>query len=379
MVFFSCTTQTNDGLKTINIFEAEEGRISISEIVEDITYIPLASDSILAYIMNVVYFDGDYFVKDNKSKFLRFDRDGNLLNQIGRRGRGPGEYRYASDFVIHPITGKIYISGGKPDQIMVFSRYGKFLKAIDLTKTYATSLGVSGENLFLFYLNSAEHNEENMELLDADGNSIKSYPNKYKFERGRAMVAFSGECVTYLLEDKLHFKEIFSDTIFCIDGQNMSPKLILNSEDKGFTPEKRMKVIEEVSADLESLGESMTNSVKQSNLFETTNFLFYDYGYNKKGRVLIYNKSTGKTVEIDSQEGIKNDWDGGPNIQLKMAKDDNTVFSWISAFELKRYVASNEFKISTTKYPEKKKKLEQLANSLDENDNPVLMLVKLKE
>ena len=31
------------------------------------------------------------------------------------------------------------------------------------------------------------------------------------------------------------------------------------------------------------------------------------------------------------------------------------------------------------KYPEKKKQLEQLANSLDENDNPVLMLVKLKE
>ena len=31
------------------------------------------------------------------------------------------------------------------------------------------------------------------------------------------------------------------------------------------------------------------------------------------------------------------------------------------------------------KYPEKKKQLEKLANSLNENDNPVLMLVKLKE
>jgi len=32
-----------------------------------------------------------------------------------------------------------------------------------------------------------------------------------------------------------------------------------------------------------------------------------------------------------------------------------------------------------SKHPEKKKELEKLANSLDENDNPVLMLVKLKE
>ena len=46
---------------------------------------------------------------------------------------------------------------------------------------------------------------------------------------------------------------------------------------------------------------------------------------------------------------------------------------------LKSYVASDAFKSSSPKYPEKKKKLEQLANSLDENDNPVLMLVKLKE
>ena len=32
----------------------------------------------------------------------------------------------------------------------------------------------------------------------------------------------------------------------------------------------------------------------------------------------------------------------------------------------------------TPKYSEKKKALEKLANSLDENDNPVLMIVKLK-
>lgn len=43
------------------------------------------------------------------------------------------------------------------------------------------------------------------------------------------------------------------------------------------------------------------------------------------------------------------------------------------------YHPSNEFINPTSKYPEKKKELERLANSLSENDNPVLMLVKLKE
>ena len=77
--------------------------------------------------------------------------------------------------------------------------------------------------------------------------------------------------------------------------------------------------------------------------------------------------------------GIINDIDGGPSLFFKMAKDKNTVISWINAYELKDYVRSEDFKNSTPKYPEKKTELEKLANSLDENDNPVLMLVKLKE
>ncbi len=51
---------------------------------------------------------------------------------------------------------------------------------------------------------------------------------------------------------------------------------------------------------------------------------------------------------------------------------------WFEPYQLKMYMASQSFKNSTPKYPEKKKELEKLAASLDENDNPVLMLVKLK-
>jgi hypothetical protein len=42
-------------------------------------------------------------------------------------------------------------------------------------------------------------------------------------------------------------------------------------------------------------------------------------------------------------------------------------------------VTGNEFKNSSTKYPEKNKELEKLANSLKETDNPLLMMVRLKK
>ncbi len=56
-----------------------------------------------------------------------------------------------------------------------------------------------------------------------------------------------------------------------------------------------------------------------------------------------------------------------------------TLISWIDAIKVKAHVASEAFKNSTPKYPEKKKELEKLANSLKETDNLVLMLVRLKK
>jgi len=378
LVGFSGRSQISEALNMVNVLEANESELSISQIADDIVYIPLDNYIPLAYIMKVVYRDGDYFVKDNKSTFLRFNQNGEQINSIGKRGRGPGEYMYIVDFVVHPETGNIFIISDKEGKMLVYSAKGKFVKAIELTKRHAKSIGISADNLFLFYLDGREHNEENMELLDVNGNLIKSYTNNYKFERGKGILGLSGECLMYSFEDKLHFKEIFSDTLFYLEGANLVPKIILNSGEKRFTPEKRTQAIADMSLHPKTSSEKLVRSVLPNNLLETRNFLFYSYGYERKVKMLVCSKSSGENMEIVRSEGIKNDLDGGPNIDLKMTKDDNTVLSWINAYELKQFIESKDFKNSTPKYPEKKKELENLANSLDENDNPVLMLVKLK-
>jgi hypothetical protein len=76
---------------------------------------------------------------------------------------------------------------------------------------------------------------------------------------------------------------------------------------------------------------------------------------------------------------LTNDLDGGASFWPGKIINDSTLVSWIEALKLKEYIASNEFKESNPKYPEKKRELETLANSLKETDNPVLVLVRLKE
>jgi len=260
---------------------------------------------------------------------------------------------------------------------MIFSLEGEYLKTIDLINL-AKYIGITNQNLFMYYFNARQNIEKNIEILDKDGNLINTYSGKYNFTRDRVYNDWS-ECILYSYGGILHFKETHSDTIFYIDGLKYIPKMILNSGDRQFTLEKRERINNEFLQNPTKIGETMARTLRPINLFETRKYVFYFYRYDRKGRMLVYNKPTNNQIEIDSDIGIKNDIDGGLNIELKMTKDDNTVLSWFNAYELKQYIGSNAFKNSTPKYPEKKKELERLANSLDENDNPVMMLVKLKE
>ncbi len=59
---------------------------------------------------------------------MMFDLEGNFIRQIGRRGRGPGEYISAENFVLDHENGYIIVSDyGTPKQ-MFYDLDGRFIK-----------------------------------------------------------------------------------------------------------------------------------------------------------------------------------------------------------------------------------------------------------
>ena len=133
--------------------------------------------------------------------------------------------------------------------------------------------------------------------------------------------------------------------------------------------------------DADEIGE---NYIQPMNFLEFGAFIYYAFIYKfELGDVRIYgfigSKQNNFQALFNLGEGIANDIDGGPNILPLTTKNDNTIISLIDALTLKKYIITEEFKKSTPKYPEKKKELEKLANSLKETDNPVLMIVRLKK
>jgi hypothetical protein len=151
------------------------------------------------------------------------------------------------------------------------------------------------------------------------------------------------------------------------------PHLIIQLGERTITPKARSEFdhfqIEE-------------NYIKHLNLFEFGNFFFYGFIYSivpTEGAKLygfIGSKEGDFRTFFDLSQGIINDLDGGPNILPITIKDENTVIAMVEAIELKNYIVSDSFRNSKPKYPEKKRELENLANSLKETDNPLLILVR---
>lgn len=74
---------------------------------------------------------------------------------------------------------------------------------------------------------------------------------------------------------------------------------------------------------------------------------------------------------------LKDDIGGGPGFDPKFCSEGK-MYSWIDARELKNYVASKDFAEARVQNPKKQEDLKKLGLSLKDSDNPILILVRLK-
>jgi hypothetical protein len=389
IVLFSCT-QKKELNNIIDLTSITDPNVTnLSELGSDITYIPLQTNAgcLIKKIDKLIYEGGSYFLGsinkfplaeggspffvEPKNELYRFSKNGEFICQISREGEAPSEYKRIKDFMFNESNNTIEIFSGK--EVKEFSMEGIWKKKTNIEYDQVASLGHSNNQFLGFIDNSRGQNEYSFVRIDTNGKIINRFENKYKFTSAQG-IFYPAECIFYRYDGILHCKELHSDTIFSFDNGTFIPKYILKQGEAKFTSDLRENE--------QYIFKNREKIIIQENSFESKNYLFYQYMWKKRDNCLIKNKSNETQYLIDNEAGLVNDLDNGPNFKIQNTVTiDGTEYliSWIDAFEFKANVDSEAFKNSTPKYPEKKKKLEQLANSLDANDNPVLMLVKLKK
>jgi hypothetical protein len=374
--------ENKDYQNQINKFDLKElpkiSEVKLSDLrFIDIEYLPLeTNEQCLIPMINNIIFAEDYFLVHFYTLVFMFGNDGKFITKIGTEGRGPYEFTAVHDVDIDRKNQKIYLVDGWQKKFFIFSKNGDFIKTTPASTYSNISFRFTDLGILSYNLNSFANIENSYQLIDTTGRTIKNFPNKYNWNLGQKATTIIDENLFYKFNKKLYKKEIYSDTIYVFENMNFKPHLVIAHGERLLTTEARSKYEHPILIE---------KFISQKNLFEFGDYIYYEFMYDfKRGgnnflRGYIASKLDDTRYMINSDLGLVNDIDGGPNICPKIVKDDYTIISWIDASKLKAYVASATFKNSNPKYPEKKKELEKLANSLKETDNPVLMLVKLKK
>ncbi|TKG94924.1 6-bladed beta-propeller [Puteibacter caeruleilacunae] len=374
LIFVSCSNHEKTKIQEINPTKFEKTELFLSEYAESIDYIQLESNPPFSSIITCKVVDSLIYaaVRPN-GNMLVYDMKGKFQRKIGRNGRGPGEYKYAMHFCVDSDEGKVYVLSQK--KIIIYSIGGSFIKEISLADYDTTfcSIRVHHGNIYLFDNFCCGYMKYNWLVLNKEGEQVSSKLNSVAPFKCRQI---PGNKIVFEDDENMYYWNYLNDSIFQIKPDNHSLKYLFAHGNFRISPSNwdNDKIV-------------YGSCFRPDRIFKTHNslilryFMAHRYGIAvSKTRNLSF-----KSYEIDFSEkifGFINDIDGGMPLDPKQcvnSTDKQYLMSYIPALSLKQYVESNKFGQTKCKQPVLHEKLKAFASQIDENDNPILILAKLKE
>ncbi|PKP06921.1 MAG: hypothetical protein CVU10_05020 [Bacteroidetes bacterium HGW-Bacteroidetes-5] len=366
------------------------GFVNLSEVASSVKYIPLETNdySLLDNAPRPVMESGNFYIFSGKeSCYKAFSGDGKFIGRIGRKGRATGEYVH-----LQPFSLSFNFKNGNPllhsyNKIIEYDNDGKLVKEVlapDTLKSY-TSLKTMklGKNYLALYGNLSK-NRYKFFYFDSQGRIIDEYPKSYELSpvkqiRGDAdgeeevMVGFKVMITPSVYNYKDYIKVITetNDTIFSFGPQFERHIDYILDYGKEKTPDYPTDTERENSLYINSRFTCESDNfiffrihfpaTDQRNISSYTNLAIYSK--EKKELTLLKNSE----ADFRSLTGLRNDIDNGiPFWPSYISKDGEMIMSIpaLNFIELSKEYDSPEMK--------------KIAATLNENSNPVMVVVKLK-
>lgn len=359
--------------------------ISLDDIADDLIYIPLSNGIPVCRSFNVTWYNNSFYYNDGK-RIVRFDNEGKYIDALDNQGRGFEEYQLIVDCSIDPVNGNIYINSGI-DKIVVYDKNFDFLRSIK----YPVERGgivytrMFNNQIHFFYFNFLEDGY-NWVLTDTLGNIIrkKGSVDTYKLPILMSEIQiFSNSSNLYRYFNK-------NDTIYEINESGYKPYRLLNRDFKDgydlieYPAEYNTRESENPYRFIRSIfgfGDYwLINYIKvkytQANPRQEETVL-YDFNNNLSYLINSTTAQKGKLTQI----GLNNDWIGGGTIFPNNVLNINDTLYLLSVIEVSKLLEeskTNDFINGKPRRPEIRERFQKLIDTLQLEDNPILVLLKLK-
>lgn len=372
--------------------------VNLSEVASSVKYIPLETNdySLLDNAPRPVLENGNIYVYSGKEQCYKvFSGDGKFIGKIGIKGRAVGEYTH-----LQPFSLSFNHKNGNPllhsyNKIIEYDNDGKFVNEVlapDTLKSYSNlETQKLGKNYFALYGNLSE-NRYKFFYYDADGKIVDEYPKGYELvpvkpvqadDDGEEEVMIGFKVLItpsiYNFKDQIKVITVTDDTIFSFNQQFERHIDYILDYGKEKTPDYPTDTERENSLYINS---RLTNESDHHLFFrihfpETDRDKMADNStfaiYNKEKKQLTLLKYEKRDLNSDEsaknevwQKGFKNDIDNGIPFWPSYISIDGGMIMSIPAM---KFIELSEIYNS----PEMKK----VAATLNENSNPVMMVVTL--
>ena len=360
----------SDGFIKVDVTKKYSQKELILQDFMDVEYVVLEATDEFVNQGNVMSIGKEYITVRNDlndGNIYIYDRNGKAFRVINRKGLGSEEYTFISLIIIDEDKDEMFVYDHRIKKILVYDLYGKFKRFLLCKENvmYLEIFEYDKDNLICCNETATSlygtNNVESFYIISKqDGSIVKEMEVSYKQKTTSPTANISNEPVTILrkfpiapLNGDFIVSLFSSDTIFrYLPDHSMKPFIIRTPSVQSMNPE--------VFLFLGILTENyyFMSIVKKDPKAQG--------GLNM--RDIMYDKQ--KKVFYENYTIYNNDFRGRTEDLYKRTRSDEVAY-WNKneAFEL----------IEANKQGKLKGKLKEIADRLDEDANPVIMLVKHKK
>lgn len=350
--------------------------VPLSEIATNIQYIPMETNikCLLGQSPRIQITDHYIFISTDMEHLYRFSRNGKFLNEIGRVGRGPGEYVKIINYIIDEKNENIYVNDspfGK--KIICYNFEGKYLQKFKLDMNSMVIEFFYNDIMFHnMYYTHREIGKQTTEIgiYNKRGDIIKLFSStsdplkKY----GISIIPAIG----YTFQNVFHYKAPFCDTLYSISNLKIkSPEYFFDMGKAG----------RPIDAD-ELKNRKIQNTVAIMDICETPRFLLFTCTGEKNRQNILYNKTDRSVSNVTwrNTAGFEEDISGGLPFWPYLYSDSGNEKLLVDFVLPQDLIAHMQTEYSKEKSSSsiQTKTLKEMCDKMSESDNLILRIVTLK-
>ncbi len=373
-------TKEKNTCPTIDLAKAIENPgapLKMSDFVEDVEYIrPEYPASLVDRIFDVSIND-KYLLLEVPGRLLCYTRDGKFLREISKKGQGPREHVGIRSSSLY--NNLVAINSNFTRRGLWFDTKGNYIKTTTPIPNGVFKIDILDADRIAIHLHhGTAMNDPGLfiaGILDSKGDTIQLKKTKPYYPKG---IAKSPRRWYY--KDTIRVFTCLNDTVYSITKNTIQPRFVINSG--------KYKISKEAFADRRVLKKQRKNFIGTLTFCETKQNLLIEFPYQEKRWFVVYDKKNKQlhswNIEPESINkygflrggGWHNDVDGGLKLPAFIGVGKSGYIALrVQPFDFKEKFNPNQ----KAKYPKKQEKLQKLVNSLNDDENPIIILHKLKE